>query len=474
MFERNTKSVVVDAGHGGSDPGAINGNIYEKDFTLEVSKYIYNRLRELGIPTYITRDTDETLGRNERVSKILNAFGNNSDVVVLSNHINAGGGEGAEVVYALRNEDTLAKGILESLGEAGQKMRSYYQRRLPEDRTKDYYYIQRLTGNTEPVLIEYGFIDNTNDLRKLQNNLLDYGEAVVKAVSNYIGVPYKAPNGSATQPDSYIVKKGDSLYSIASQYGITVNELKSANNLSSNLLQIGQVLKIPKSGLEDIPQNGNSVSYVVQRGDTLYKIASQYGVSVNDIISANNLTSTNLTIGQQLIIPTNNTSNSTTEYIVQSNDSLWKIANLCNITVDEIVSLNNLQTTVIIPGMTLLLPSSCTIQSGGTPGNNNGETNNQDIKYTVSLNDTLYGIARKYGTTVAELIEYNNLPSNVLTVGQVLLIPNTSDTINYYVQPNDTLYGIAREFNTTVDEIKRLNNLSSNMLKINQLLLIPR
>lgn len=90
---RAIKGVVVDAGHGGDDPGAVNGNVKEKDFTLAVAEYIYNRLKELGIPTYITRSTDETLNRDERVSRILNAFGNSSDVIVLSNHINAGGGK---------------------------------------------------------------------------------------------------------------------------------------------------------------------------------------------------------------------------------------------------------------------------------------------------------------------------------------------------------------------------------------------
>lgn len=90
---RATRGVVVDAGHGGDDPGAVNGNIKEKDFTLAVAEYIYKRLQELGIPTYITRSTDETLDRDERVNRILSAFGNNSDVIVLSNHINAGGDE---------------------------------------------------------------------------------------------------------------------------------------------------------------------------------------------------------------------------------------------------------------------------------------------------------------------------------------------------------------------------------------------
>lgn len=88
---RVVKGVVVDAGHGGDDPGAVNGNNYEKDYNLAVSEYIYRRLQELGIPTAITRTEDETLNRDERVERILNAFGNSSDVIVLSNHINAGG-----------------------------------------------------------------------------------------------------------------------------------------------------------------------------------------------------------------------------------------------------------------------------------------------------------------------------------------------------------------------------------------------
>ncbi len=83
----------TDTSHGGSDPGAINGNIYEKDFTLEVSKYIYNRLRELGIPTYITRDSDITLSPTERTNRILAAYGDNPNVIVISNHLNAGGGD---------------------------------------------------------------------------------------------------------------------------------------------------------------------------------------------------------------------------------------------------------------------------------------------------------------------------------------------------------------------------------------------
>lgn len=91
MNERVVKGVVVDAGHGGSDPGAVNGNVYEKNLTLQASKYIYNRLRELGIPAVLTRDSDTSLPKNERIQKVLNSYGADEDVIVVSNHINAGG-----------------------------------------------------------------------------------------------------------------------------------------------------------------------------------------------------------------------------------------------------------------------------------------------------------------------------------------------------------------------------------------------
>ena len=85
--------VVIDAGHGGSDSGAVGENTYEKDYNLLISQYMYNRLKELGIPVYITRDSDETITPANRTKEILEAFGNDPNVVVISNHLNAGGGD---------------------------------------------------------------------------------------------------------------------------------------------------------------------------------------------------------------------------------------------------------------------------------------------------------------------------------------------------------------------------------------------
>ena len=89
----NGYRIVVDAGHGGSDPGAVSGNLKEKDFTLQAANYMYDRFKELGIPVTLTRDSDVSLDPTNRVNKILNAYGNNSDVIVISNHLNAGGGD---------------------------------------------------------------------------------------------------------------------------------------------------------------------------------------------------------------------------------------------------------------------------------------------------------------------------------------------------------------------------------------------
>lgn len=92
MYNRATKKVVIDAGHGGNDPGAISGNLKEKDLNLEAAQYMYKRLQELGIPSTIVRNTDETLERKERINRIMNAYGNSPDIIMISNHINAGGG----------------------------------------------------------------------------------------------------------------------------------------------------------------------------------------------------------------------------------------------------------------------------------------------------------------------------------------------------------------------------------------------
>ena len=77
--------------HGGVDSGAVGKDLLEKEYNLLISRYMYDRFRELGIPVYLTRDSDTTLNPSDRIKKILSFFGNNPNVVVVSNHLNAGG-----------------------------------------------------------------------------------------------------------------------------------------------------------------------------------------------------------------------------------------------------------------------------------------------------------------------------------------------------------------------------------------------
>ena len=355
----NDYRIVVDAGHGGADPGAVSGNLKEKDLTLKAANYMYDRFKELGVPVAITRSDDESLTRAERLRKMTNTFGNDSKVLVLSNHINAGGGEGAEVVYPLRTSSALPAMILDAIGDKGQIKRKYYQRVLPENPSKDYYYIMRETPNTTALLIEYGFIDNPKDQVKLQNDLLDYVEGVVEAVSNYIGVPYKKPNqtDSPTEANTYTVKRGDSLYQIARSYNTTVSELKSLNNLTSDILTIGQVLKLPGYNENQNQTSTASNEYIVKPGDSLYQIAKNYNTTISDLINYNNLPTTILSVGQIIKIP-NTTSNVT--YTVKSGDTLYKIANNYGVTVQELMNLNNLDTTLLNIGDTILIPKQIT------------------------------------------------------------------------------------------------------------------
>lgn len=398
------KGIVIDPGHGGTDPGAVSNGLKEKDFTLRISKYMYDRLKELGVPVRLTRDSDVTLTPKERINKVQSFFGDSKDVVVVSNHLNAGGGDGAEVIYALRNNSTLSKKILNELEKEGQNVRKYYQQRLPSNPIKDYYFMQRNTPNNETITVEYGFIDSPkDDVEQIEKNYKNYVEAVIRALADYKGFKYTPPLGN----DYYTVKKGDSLWSIANKYGVTVKELKEINKLTSNTLKVGQTLKLTKND-EMIPED--YLIYKVKSGDSLWDIAKEYNTTVATLKKINNLTSDKLTVNQQLFIPKSDNSSvkNTGEinYVVQKGDNLWTIANKYDTTINDIKNLNNLKTNTLQIGQVLKIPGSTNYNT-----------------YTVKKGDSLWKIADKYGTTVNKLMTINNLTSTTLQIGQSILIP---------------------------------------------------
>ena len=390
--------VAIDANAGGTNNGNSANDIIEKDYTLLISKYISERLSDLGIENFLVRDSDVTLSDEQRVNLIKNKYGNGNNIIVISNRLNKGGLNGAEIMYPLRNNDKLASSIASNLENSGQTVLKYYQLRNSGDTSLDDDYLIRNTPNNQTIVINHGYVDNASDANFLKNNYEKLGEAVVKAIADYAGVTYTPVD----MENYYIVKKGDSLWAIASKYGTSVDELKAVNNLKSDNLSIGQLLKLPSKN-NDV--NTDEVIYTVQKGDSLWAIASKYNVSVDDIKKANNLSSNLLSIGQKLTIP-------------------------------------------VIPNM-------------------------NQITYTVKKGDSLWLIANKYDTTVEQIKSTNNLSSNLLSIGQVLVIPSSSNFITYVVKKGDSLWLVANKYNTTVNQIKKLNNLSSDLLSIGQKLLIP-
>lgn len=383
-----------------SNSSENKNGIVEKDFTFTIAKYINERLNNIGIENFLVDENNTGLTDEEKVNIIKNKYGNGNNIIVISNRLNKGGKNGAEIMYPLRNNSKLASLIASNLEDAGQTVLKYYQLRNNSDTSKDDDYLIRNTANNLTIVIDYGYIDNTSDANFLKNNYEKLAEAVVKSIANYAGVSYSPAN----MEGYYIVKKGDSLWSIASKNNTTVDNIKKLNNLSSNNLSVGQVLKLSyDSENEDIKESN---IYTVKKGDSLWLIANKYGTTVDKLKNANDLKSNTLSIGQTLIIPEKKESTSKISYVVKKGDSLWLIAN-------------------------------------------------------------------KYDTTVEKIKSTNNLKGNTLSIGQVLVIPSSSEFITYTVKKGDSLWLIANKYNTTVDNIKKLNNLSSNNLQINQKLILP-
>ena len=178
------------------------------------------------------------------------------------------------------------------------------------------------------------------DLNNLSTNALSINQVL------------KLPSAEKEKSDTYTVKAGDTLYGIANKYGLTVNELKSINNLSTSALSIGQVLNLKKSNDNNF-SNAEGTTYIVKKGDTLYAISRYFGLTIDEIKNANNLTSNVLKVGQVLKMPISGSD----IYTVVSGDTLYSIAKKNNTTVSEIIDLNNLSTSSLSIGQKLLIPN---------------------------------------------------------------------------------------------------------------------
>ncbi|MCP8616293.1 LysM peptidoglycan-binding domain-containing protein [Salirhabdus salicampi] len=246
-----------------------------------------------------------------------------------------------------------------------------------------------------------------------------------------------------TPPQQYIIQSGDSLSVIAKRFNTTVEELRRLNNLTSDTIRVGQTLTISGNAGETNNQTNNTNttqpqnSYTVEAGDTLSAIAKRFNTTVDEIKRLNNLTSDIIRVGQTLTISgqkqqETNIQNEQKTYTVQSGDNLTVIAKRFNTTVDQLKRINNLTSDFLRVGQTLIVSGD----AGTTPQNEQPQQQESQPKttqqgvtvsyktHTVQSGDNLWNLSVKYGIPMLELAKENNLSINSsLSIGQKLRIP---------------------------------------------------
>lgn len=235
-----SKTIMVDIGHGGTDNGASAFGVREKDWNLKMGLLVYRQLRDLGVRASISRVNDRSLGQNERIKMIKDKF----DYCV-SIHFNAFNGKarGIETIHSIFGGKGFATRIANELvKESGLPLRRVFSKSNAHG--TDWYYMQRLTGKTRTVIVEYGFLDNQTDhnFYKNENNFKRMADATVRAICDELGVEY---NKKQTK------EGGNVMYKV--QTG-AFNDIKNAESLAKELEKDGYSTYIVYDGLAPAPQ----------------------------------------------------------------------------------------------------------------------------------------------------------------------------------------------------------------------------
>lgn len=273
--------IFIDPGHGGTDPGAVGNGLQEKNLNLQIATRIRDILNAeyTGHQIRMSRTGDTTVTLAERTNNA-NAWGAD---FFLSIHINAGGGTGYEdfiypnsgaptTTYQNIIHDEITK--LVDFRNRGKKQANFHvlrESRMPA------------------LLTENGFIDNVNDANKLKQ--ASFIETIARGHVNGLVRAFNLQRRISGGGSTYTVRQGDTLWGIAQAHGLTVNQLKALNGLTSDIIHPGQVL---------IVSGQAPVYHTVVAGDTLWGLAQRYNTTVNSIKSLNGLTSDTIVVGQKI------------------------------------------------------------------------------------------------------------------------------------------------------------------------------
>ena len=392
---------------------------------------------------------------------------------------------------------------------------------------------QHLTGR---------YATDTRYASKLNQLIQTYGLTQYDAGGSSTASPAR-PQAPATGGGSYTVQAGDSYWRIANKYGISIEELQRLNGTSSYFLYPGQSLVVPGSASNTsgsaastsssttstrsaAPAAGGS--YTVQAGDSYWRIANKYGISIQELQRLNGTSDYTLHPGQSIKVPGSGTnasassnsgsaSTSTTSaapsaggsYTVQAGDSYWRIANKYGISISELQRLNGTSNYFLYPGQSLKVPGSGS-SSNATASSNSSSTSTSTTtaapaaggSYTVQAGDSYWRIANKYGISISELQRLNGTSNYFLYPGQSIKVPgsgsasatpapasNTASTTpapaetpapapstgggNYTVQAGDSYWRIANKYGISISELQRLNGTSNYFLYPGQSIKVP-
>jgi len=231
---------------------------------------------------------------------------------------------------------------------------------------------------------------------------------------------------------AYTVKEGDILSVLAETYNTSTEDIRALNFLQDDNIQVGAILRIPLgpgATAEGIPTpTPEPFVHTVQAGDSLYSIAGNYGVSATEIVAANGLADQNaLFVGQKLTIPgyqpapagvtaSGGSAGTTASVIhtVKPGEGLYQIARDYAVPYQDIIDANNIANPNLIkPGQELVIPGA------QAPAGASGQR-----VHTVQAGETMSGIAAQYSVTLNALMRANGLSdANRIVVGQVLVLP---------------------------------------------------
>ncbi|MBS4461378.1 MULTISPECIES: LysM peptidoglycan-binding domain-containing protein [unclassified Facklamia] len=308
-----------------------------------------------------------------------------------------------------------------------------------------------------------------------------------------------------TMIGTHTVQVGEYLFDIALKYGVTVDQMKAWNGLTSDWINVGDVLAIYDSSSTYTPYTSTVATsttgyHTVAPGDTLSGIAAVYGVSEYDLWAWNGLSSDWLNVGDVLSVSgyatapvsssyaapavaaaTPITTGETTTYTVKAGDSLWAIAEAHGMTYDELLALNGYASTFLQVGDVLTVKASSANSSASDDNSQSiaplSQADKEDgikARHKVVAGDNLWRIANKYGVTVHNVKVWNNLTDDsVINEGDELVIKNSVyEAKKHKVTAEDTLESIAEQYKTTTEKLTEWNSLTGTELEVDKELLV--